>query len=172
MAPAGISAVDRVPRGWKPQAVLAAHYPAITELCRTVLPEIRRLEKQLDCDEAAGRDTVCQRQAIGELLWRLQYTGDAEAAAKTLERVRALARSAPAAVATCDEHGSFGIGTDVWFLKLDASVDPMLADDFDARGIHPRFLDAVNHPDSLRKYLDRPRRLEPRHRRRRSPQRA
>jgi len=36
------------------------------------------------------------RQAIGELLWRLQYSGDAEASAKALNRVRALARRSPA----------------------------------------------------------------------------
>ena len=118
------------------------------------MPEIRALERQLDRDEAAGADTTCPRQAIGELQWRLQYTSDAAAAAKTFERVCALAADPPTAVPPRDEQGSFGIGTDVWFLKLDASVDPMLADDFDIGGNPPSFLDRVNDPGRLRSYLD------------------
>jgi hypothetical protein len=152
MAPDGAAVVRAAPRGWKPQAALFGYYPAIAELYRAALPEIRDLEQRLDRDEAAGEDTVHQRQAIGELLWRLQYTGDAEAAKATLVRVRSLP-SSPPLPAGRDEQGSFGVGTDVWFLQLDASVDPMLADDFDAQGNPPRFLDRVNDPERLRQYL-------------------
>lgn len=142
------------PRGWNPQAVLTRWYPAIVEICRKILPEIRAVEARLDRDEAVGRDTTRLRQAIGELHWRLQYTGDASAAATTFDRVRALA-AAPVLPTTParDQQGSFGIGTDIWFLKLDASVDLMLADDFDAGGIAPRFLDRVNDPARLKAYL-------------------
>jgi len=111
------------------------------------------LEARLDRDEAAGGDATRLRQAIGELHWRLQYTGDAAAAATTFDRVRAAAPAPPTPPAR-DGQGSFGIGTEVWFLKLDASVDPMLADGFDAGGIAPRFLDQINHPDRLKAYLD------------------
>jgi hypothetical protein len=143
------------PRGWSPQAVLAARYPAIARLCHVVLPEIRALENRLDRDEAAGRDTVRLRQAIGELQWRLQYTGDAAAAAGTLDRVRALA-AAPVLGnhPTRDEEGSLGVGTEIWFLKVDASVDAMLDDGFDPGAAAPRFLDRVNDPVRLRSYLD------------------
>jgi hypothetical protein len=141
------------PRGWSPQSILAGYFPAIAELCRTIFPEIRAVEGLLDREEAAGGDTVRPRQAIGELQWRLQYTGDAAAAAKTFERVRALAAEPPSAVPSRDEQGSFGIGTDVWFLKLDASVDPMLAEGFDIGSNSPHFLDRVNDPDRLRNYL-------------------
>lgn len=143
------------PRGWSPQSVLAARFPAVPPLCRRALPEIRAIERRLDDDEAAGRDTARLRQAIGELIWRLQYTGDAAEAAAALDRVRALAAT-PAATAgpARDDDGSLGIGTGVWFLKLDASVDAMLADDFDIGRHPPRFLDRVNHPGRLRAYLD------------------
>lgn len=146
---------DTIPalRGWSPQNTLAGYFPATAELCRTILPEIRAIEQQLDREEAAGGDTVRTRQAIGELQWRLQYTGDAAAAAKTFERVRALAVEPPLAGSSRDEQGSFGIGTDVWFLKLDASVDPMLAEDFDIGDNPPRFLDRINDPNRLRDYL-------------------
>lgn len=154
MPPAGSEDILPMPRGWRAQAALADDYPTIAELCRASLPEIRALEKHLDGVEAAGRDTVLLRQAIGELHWRLQYTGDAAAAARTLRRVRALAVSpAPAGFPARDQQGSFGVGTDVWFLKLDASADPMLADDFGDGGTPPRFLDRVNDPDRLRNYL-------------------
>jgi hypothetical protein len=142
------------PRGWSPQAVLAARFPAIARLGRAVLPEIRALESRLDRDEAAGRDTVRLRQAIGELQWRLQYTGDAAAAAMTLDRVRTFAAGPPANHPARDADGSLGIGTEIWFLQVDASVDAMLADDFVLGGTALPFLDRVNNPLRLRSYLD------------------
>lgn len=154
MTVAGAPTVRAAPAGWRPQTILFGRYPAVAELYQAVLPEIRDLEKRLDRDEAAGRDTVQQRQAIGELLWRLQYTGDPVAAKATLARVRSLAAACPPSPAAGrDKQGSFGIGTDVWFLQLDASVDPLLADDFDAHDNPPRFLDRVNDPDRLENYL-------------------
>jgi hypothetical protein len=147
--------IPPAPRGWSPQSVLAARFPAIAELSRRTLPELRAIERRLDNDEAAGRDTARLRQAVGEATWRLQYTGDAGAAAAALDRVRRLA-ALPAAAAgpARDDDGSLGVGTEVWFLKLDASVDAMLARDFDAAAHPPRFLDRLNHPERLRAYLD------------------
>lgn len=141
------------PRGWSPQAVLADFCPAMTQLRSAVLPEIRAIERRLDRDEATGGDTCTLRQAIGELQWRLQYTADAVAAAQAFGRVRAFDSRASAVAAGRDREGSFGIGTEVWFLKLDASVDPMLAEDYVAGDNPPRFLDRVNHPDRLGAYL-------------------
>src|SRR6202043_1781826 len=42
----------------------------------------------------------------------------------------------------------------VWFLKLDACVDHLLAADFDEQGTPPRFLDRINDPDRLKDYLE------------------
>jgi hypothetical protein len=135
--------------------VIAAHFPAIAELGGRIAPEISALEARLDRDEAAGRDASLLRQAVGEIHWRLQYTGDAVSAAATFGRLRALAALAqPPSGLLPDEDGSFGAGAEVWFLKLDASVDPMLADDFAAGDRPPRFLDRVNDPGRLEHYLD------------------
>ncbi|MGH7114016.1 MAG: hypothetical protein ACREE9_05930 [Stellaceae bacterium] len=143
------------PVGWRPQDAIAADFPAIAELWRAAEPEIRALEARLGDDEAIGRDTTMLRQALGELLWRLQYTGDAVAAAATLDRLRALAASpGPPRALSLDLDGSFGVGTEVWFLQLDASVDHMLADDFASAGPPPRFLDRINDPVRLARYLD------------------
>jgi hypothetical protein len=160
MAPAGPALVPsalalQAPEGWSPQATIAACFPAMVELCRAAEPEIRALEARLDRDEAAGRDTSFLRQALGELHWRLQYTGDAAAAAAVLDRVRdSAALPQPPSGLSPDGDGSFGAGTEVWFLKLDASADPMLADDFAGSGPLPRFLDRVNDPLRLVSYLD------------------
>ncbi len=146
-------AATPAPRGWSPQAILAAHYPAIVEWSRAALPEIRALEARLDRREAAGRNTLAVRQAIAELHWRRLYTGDATAAARNLERVRDLMQE-PEPGPVRDADGSFGVGTTVWFFKLDASADALLADGFDAAGQPPRFLDPINDPVQLRDYLD------------------
>ncbi len=141
--------------GWNPRDVIAAHFPKMAELGRSAEPEIRALEARLDRDEAAGRDTSFLRQTVGEIHWRLQYTGDAVAAGVALGRLRAMAALAePPSGLLPDEDGSFGAGAEVWFLKLDASVDLMLADDFTGSGRAPRFLDRVNDPGRLEHYLD------------------
>jgi hypothetical protein len=143
------------PAGWRPQETIAAYFPATAALGLAAVPEIRALEARLDRDEAVGRDTSFVRQAIGELLWRLQYTGDAHAAGAAFQRLRALADlPAPPSGLLPDQDGSFGAGTEVWFLKLDASADHLLADDFAGAGHPPRFLDRVNDPERLASYLD------------------
>jgi hypothetical protein len=141
--------------GWNPRDVIAAHFPEMVELGRSAEPEIRALEARLNRDEAAGRDTSFLREAVGEVHWQVQYTGDAVAAAVALGRLRAMAALAePPSGLLPDEDGCFGAGAEVWFLKLDASVDRMLADDFTGSGRAPRFLDRVNDPGRLEDYLD------------------
>jgi hypothetical protein len=149
----GSSAPLRAPRSWTPQVAIARHFPAIADLYRAVLPEIRPIEARLERDEARGLDTSCVRQALRELRWRLEYTADAAGVGETLDRIRALAAlPVPPSAATQDEDGSYAPGTEVWFLKLDASVDRLLAPDFAGRP--PRFLNRVNDPARLRHYLD------------------
>jgi hypothetical protein len=141
--------------GSSPQTAIATLFPATIELRLAAQREIGTMDARLDREEARGGDTSCLRQVVRELRWRLEYTADAGALRATLERLRALAAlpSLPSA-AMPGEDGSYGACTDVWFLKLDASVDRMLADDFDDRGRAPRFLDRINDPDRLQDYLD------------------
>jgi hypothetical protein len=135
-------------------------FPEIIELARSADHEIRTIEAELDRQEAGGCATSCPRQILRELRWRLEYTADTSAMRDTLARLRACAglSSSPAA-ATHDADGAHPDGahggcTDVWFLKLDACVDHMLADDFDEQGRPPRFLDRINDPDRLKEYLE------------------
>jgi len=132
---------------------MATYFPAMADLYRSVLPDIRPIEAQLDRDEALGRDTSCLRQALREFRWRLEYTADVAGVAANLERIRNLAAlPAPPRATDQDEEGSYGACTEVWFLKLDASVDHLLAPDFN--GKPPRFLDRINDPDRLERYLE------------------
>jgi hypothetical protein len=141
------------PVGWTPQIGLANCFPGMMELRRAIEPEIQALGLRLDREEASGRDTACLRQALRELRWRLEYTADAHSIRATFNRLRTLGAAPPGFVPP-SEDGSFGVCTDVWFLKLDESVDHLLAPDFDDRGKPPRFLDRINDPARLKDYLD------------------
>ena len=124
----------------------------MADLDRAVQPEIRPIEARLDREEAQGLDTSCLRQALRELRWRLEYTADVAGVRTNLEKIRSLAALPALPSATNpDEEGSYGACTDLWFLKLDASVDHLLAPDFN--GKPPRFLDRINDPDRLERYL-------------------
>ena len=124
----------------------------MADLYCAVQPEIRPIEARLDRDEAIGLDTSRLRQALRELRWRLEYTADSAAARATLDKIRELAALPARRCADSPEEGRYGTCTEVWFLKLDASVDHLLAPDF--KGKPPRFLDRINDPDRLERYLE------------------
>jgi hypothetical protein len=143
----------RAPAGWSPQRAIATCFPAMVDFYQAVQPDIRAIEARLDSDEARGLDSSCLREALRELRWRLEYTSDLAGARVNLERIQGLASStAPPCPTNPDEEGSYGACAEVWFLKLDASVDHLLAPDFD--GKPPRFLDRINDPDRLARYLE------------------
>jgi hypothetical protein len=143
------------PAGWTPQSAITTRFPEIVELARSAHHEIRAIEAELDRHEVGGSDTSCPRQVLRELRWRLEYTADTSGIRATLARLRPSAALllSPAA-ASHDAKGGHGACTDVWFLKLDACVDQMLADDFDEQGRPPRFLDRINDPGRLKDYLE------------------
>jgi hypothetical protein len=135
--------------------VIASHFPAIVALSQATQPHIRSIEARLEREEADGRDTSCLRQALREFRWRLEYTANVCKARATFERVRTLAGALPLpAAGVSDDDGSYGACTSAWFLKLDASVDRLLAPDFDDQGKPPCFLDRINDPGVLKEYLD------------------
>jgi hypothetical protein len=143
----------RAPVGWSPQQAIAAYFPKTADLARALQPELRAIEARLEHDEAQGLDTSCLRHALRELRWRVEYTADSAGIRANFDRIRTLA-TLPALPSdkAVDDEGSYGACTEVWFLKLDASVDHLLAPDFD--GKPPRFLDRINNPDRLQCYLE------------------
>lgn len=145
----------RAPIGWTPQRAITTCFPAIVDFYPAAQAAIRPIEARLDREEAEGRDTSCLRQALRELRWRLEYTGDVAGITASLDRMLALAAlPEPPSALVPDDEGSYGVGTEVWFLKLDASVDHLLAADFETHGKPPHFLDRINDPDRLEQYLN------------------
>lgn len=142
------------PVGWNPRAAIAMRFPEIVELARSAHHEIRNVEAELDRHEAAGGDTSCPRQVLRELRWRLEYTVDTSGIRATLARLRTGAALSPLPRAASQAARVHGACTDVWFLKLDACVDHMLAGDFDKQDGQPRFLDRINDPARLKVYLE------------------
>jgi len=125
----------------------------MADLYRAAQLAIRPIVARLDRDEVLGRDTSCLRQALRELRWRFEYTADLVGVRTNLERIRSWAAMPVLPCATNpDGEGSYGACTEVWFLKLDASIDHLLAPDFDGRP--PRFLDRINDPERLERYLE------------------
>ncbi|HEV2301743.1 MAG TPA: hypothetical protein VGR91_09265 [Stellaceae bacterium] len=138
-----------------PRSEIARNFPAITELRKMAKPEIHAIQKRLSDEEALGADTSGLRQALRELCWWLEYTGDAAGGCAALTRVRRYAlMPAPPSALHCNEDGSYGIPTEIWFLKLDASVDQMLAEDPGASPRPARFLDRINDPHRLQSYFE------------------
>jgi hypothetical protein len=134
------------PVGWSAQAALASYFPKTVELRHAIEPEIRALGIRLDSEEAQGHDASCLRQILRELRWRLEYTANEDAICANSGRLRDLAAITPSRRKdSC---------TNVWFLKLDESIDHMLAPDFDDHGKPPTFLDRINDPTRLRDYLE------------------
>ena len=141
------------PTGWNPRAALAMRIPGILELARSADHDVRTIEADLDRREGSGCDTSCPRQVLRELRWRLEYTADTNGVRGTLARLRTRAALPSPSAASQGGDGAHGACTDIWFLKLDACIDHMLAADFDEQGRPPCFLDRVNEPDRLREYL-------------------
>jgi hypothetical protein len=141
--------------GWSPQTAIATRFPQIAELRGAIQDEIREIAAKLDREESGGGDMSCPRQILRELRWRLEYTADTTAAYEALGRLRATAAlSSPSTIRVPDADGSYEPSTRTWFLRLDASVDHMLAPDFDDGGTPPRFLDRINDPTRLQIYLE------------------
>jgi hypothetical protein len=151
----GRAAVTAAPSGWRPQDAIAAAFPAMGQFSRSAQPEIRAIEARLDREEAGGRDASYLRLALRELRWRLEYTADVPAAGTARARLcqLALLPNLPDGLAL-DAEGSYGAATDVWFLKLDASVDHWLAPGAAVGADLPRLLDRVNDPEHLTEYLN------------------
>ncbi len=133
---------------------MAMRFPEVVEPARSAHDEIRTIEAELDRREAGGGDTTCPRQILRELRWRLEYTADTSGIYTTLARLHTWAALSSSPAASHDAEGAHGGCTDVWFLKLDACVDHMLAADLDEQGRPPRFLDRINHPGRLKDYLE------------------
>jgi hypothetical protein len=111
------------------------------------------VEKRLSREEWKGADASYARAALYELDYWLTCTADVGAVKAALTRLQsALDCPDPPSALTQDPDGSFGPGTDVWFLKLDRSTDQILAREWPWPR-KPIFLECINDPVRMVTYL-------------------
>jgi hypothetical protein len=113
-------------------------------------------EQRLSTREWKGGDTSYARAALYELDYWVSCTADIDAVKAARACLQAaLDCSDPPSALTQDVDGSFGPGTNVWFLKLDRSTDQILA-----RGWpwprKPMLLERINDPVRMVTYLQGP----------------
>jgi hypothetical protein len=110
-------------------------------------------EEELAKREWKGHDTSYTRAALYELDYWVSCTADVKAVKAALAHLQtALHRSDPPSALTQDADGSFGPGTNVWFLKLDRSTDQILAREWPWPR-KPMFLECINDPVRMVTYL-------------------
>ncbi len=138
---------------YNPKAALFCAYPAMKALSKEADNLIEGAAKTLVERELAGCDTSWARARFYEAEWRINCTSDHDAAAAAVERLKAAleCRDPPSGL-TQDCEGSFALGTDVWFLKLDRSTDQLLARQWPWR-VKPTFLEQINDPGRMVTYL-------------------
>ena len=122
-------------------------------LFNTAKDEMTAAECQLACLECKGDDTSYARAALYELDYWVSCTADVDAVKAARSHLQAaLQRSDPPSALAQDPDGSFGRGTNVWFLKLDRSTDQLLAREWPWPR-KPIFLEIINDPIRMVTYL-------------------
>jgi hypothetical protein len=123
------------------------------KLFDTAKDEMTAAEKRLSRLEWRGVDSSYARAALYELDYWVSCTADVDAVKVARARLQAaLSRPDPPSALTQDADGSFGPGTDVWFLKLDRSTDQILAREWPWPR-KPTFLQRINDPVRMVTYL-------------------
>lgn len=132
-------------------ALLSAREKRLFNYAKDVMTAV---EQELAAREWRGEDTSYARAALYELDYWVTSTADVAAVRAALEHLKAALedRNPPSAL-TQDADGSFGRGTDVWFLKLDRSTDQVLAREWPWPR-KPVFLERINDPVRMVSYLE------------------
>lgn len=110
-------------------------------------------EKKLAECEWRGEDTSYARAALYQLDYWVSCTADVAKVKTSFDHLNeALRLRDPPSALTQDADGSFGPGTDVWFLQLDRSTDQVLAREWPWPR-KPIFLERINDPVRMVTYL-------------------
>ncbi len=121
-------------------------------------PELKPLLKEMDRHQARGEGMEYSMHIYREIRWRLNFTSDLEATRSRIEDLRqSLNQRKLQKQATQQQasDGSWGMGMNVWYLRLYYSVDEI---EDHLHGRTPRyplsFLDCINSPEKLTARLD------------------
>ena len=121
-------------------------------------PELKSLIAEVNRRQDAGENMDYSMHIYREIRWRLNFTSDVQATRARIEDLRQ-SLTQPELQKQADEQqssdGSWGMGINVWYLRLYYSVDE-IEDKLQGK-IPPyplSFLDRVNSPDKLTAQLD------------------
>jgi hypothetical protein len=119
-------------------------------------PSLRPLVKEVERHQAAGEGMQYSMHIYREIRWRLNFTPDVESTQTRIADLRqSLLQPEQQELATQQQpsDGSWGLGINVWYLKLYYSVEDGL--DNGAISRYPlAFLNPINSPDKLTAHLD------------------
>lgn len=120
--------------------------------------EIQTLRRRVMDLHRTGHEPICSTQILGEARDLMNYTNNAAAVRARLDDLRAslLQPNQDYAYEQASEDGTWGGCYNAWYLRLDASVDPMKElVEAGRRPAHPlRFFEPVNTPEKMRHYLE------------------
>ena len=124
---------------------------------RQLNPGLKPLVQEIKRHQAAGEGMQYSMHIYREIRWRMNFTPDVEATrARIADLRRSLTQPVEQKLATEQQaaDGSWGLGINVWYLKLYYSVEDGLND----RSTDPQyplsFLDCINSPEKLTTQLD------------------
>jgi hypothetical protein len=138
---------------YNPKAALFKAYPAMKALSKDANELVEGAAETLSEREFSGYDTSWARVQFYEAEWRIGCTNDDRAASKAVERLKAaLECDDPPSGLTQDCDGSFALGTELLFLRLDRSTDQLLARQWPWIR-PPTFLEPINGPIRMVAYL-------------------
>src|SRR6516225_12018689 len=144
--------MDEVPYNPK-KALTALLDDAARQRFNAAKAAMNEAERCLSARECQGEDTSYARAALYELDYWVSCSADVEAVAAALAGLQtALDCRDPPGALTQDADGSFGPGTNLWFLKLDRSTDQILAREWPWPR-KPMFLQCINDPVRMVTYL-------------------
>jgi hypothetical protein len=123
-------------------------------------PELKHLVEEIRRHQKAGQGMQYSMHIYREVRWRLNFTPDEAATERRISDLRASLDQPEAQRLAAEQQeadGSWGMGIEVWYLKLYYSIEDGL-DRKDPVVKYPlRFLDPINSPEKLATQLDRAR---------------
>jgi len=120
-------------------------------------PELKPLVKEIARRQAAGEGMQYSMHIYREIRWRLNFTPDVEATRARIEDLRRSLTQPELQKQAAEQQpsdGSWGMGLDVWYLKLYYSVEDGLSSKGDPPQYPLAFLDRINSPEKLTAQLD------------------
>jgi hypothetical protein len=120
-------------------------------------PELKPLVKEIARHQAAGEGMQYSMHLYRQIRWRLNFTPDLDATRSDIATLRQSLNQPDLQKQAADQQasdGSWGMGINVWYLRLYYSVEDGLKSTGPPPQYPLRFLDRINTPAKLDQQLD------------------